>query len=234
MSSDSRQCDAEEKKTKAVDPVEELREELPHLELPALHRPRKFSKPPSSIIKGDVYIKSVKGNVYLVQGSRDEEQPQRSLSRNRNQSRRSQLAGMTPQSTAQDDPSSASETDETSAFDDTELEFIPPRRLAKSIHPPERPRVYRADERYHTSGRVSHTAQMSDTLKGKGKPRPASSVDSLLRPLRQESMEESATSGEFAAGSFRSDGDDGDGISAEEEDEESDDVGTCASHSRLC
>jgi hypothetical protein len=249
MSSSSRKRDPGRRRTKAADPDEESGGEGPQPR--ASHHPKMPQKPPTSIIKGDVHIKSVKGNVYLVQGSRDDELPQRSPTptRNRNPARRQQPTRTIKRSTAQCDSPSASEEDETSASDDTEPEYVAPRRPAKSMMPPERPRMRsekkkrdQADEGYHTSGTVSYTAQVLGKVKGKGKGR-ESSVSSIggasSRPRRDSKMSKEIGC-ETDTSSCHADGDNGDEVSAEEEedqteqnapheeDEASDDVCACA------
>ncbi|KAH8761374.1 hypothetical protein BGZ57DRAFT_931651 [Hyaloscypha finlandica] len=224
MSSSSRKRDPGRKRTKAADPDEESGGEGPQPR--ASHHPKTPQKPPTSIIKGDVHIKSVKGNVYLVQGSRDDELPQRSPTPTRNPTRRQQPTRTVKRSTAQCDSPSASEEDETSASDDTEPEYVAPRRSAKSMMPLERPRMHsekkkrdQADEGYHTSGTVSYTAQVLGKAKGKGKgkERSVSSIGSVSSRPRRDSKMSKETGCETDTSSCHADGDNGDEVSAEEE-----------------
>jgi len=258
MSSNSRRRDPGRKKTRPVDPGEQSGGEEPlYLQPRASHHSGRPQKPPTSIIKGDVHIKSVKGNVYLVQGSREEERPQRSSTPTRTPTRRQKPTRTTTRSIAQCDSPSASEEDETTASDEPEPEYVAPRRSTKSIVPPERPRMYsekkkrdQADEGYHTSGTVSYTAQVSGKAKGKGKgkERYASSTGgSSSRPRRDSKMSKEFVN-DSDASSYHSEGDDGDELSAgevedddqveqaapQEEDEASDDVCKSALPSRLC
>ncbi len=250
MSSSSRGRDPGRKQTRAVDPHEESGgDELLQPRTP--HHAKKSQKQPTSIIKGDVHIKSVKGNVYLVQGSRDEERPQRSSTPTRNPPRHQQSARTTKRSTTQCDPPSTSEEDATSASDDTEPEDVALRQSRIPMPPPVRPRKHsekkkrdQADEGYHTSGTVSYTAQVPGKLKGKGKgkekERSISPAASSSRRPRRDSKMSKETGGETDASSSHSDADDGDEGSAEgddeteqnapqEESEASDDVCICVS-----
>jgi hypothetical protein len=227
MSSSSRKRNPGRRRTKAADPDEESGGEGPQPR--ASHHPKRPQKPPTSIIKGDVHIKSVKGNVYLVQGSRDDELPQRSPTPTRKSARRQQPTRTIKRSTARCDSPSDSEEDETSASDDTEPEYVAPRRSAKSIIPPERPRMHsekkkrdQADEGYHTSGTVSYTAQVLGKVKGKGKgkERSVSSVGGLSSRPRRDSKMSKETGCETDTSSCHADGDNGIEVSAEEEEEE--------------
>ncbi len=230
MSSSSRRRDPGRKQTRAVDPREESGgDEL--LQPRAPHHAKKSQKQPTSIIKGDVHIKSVKGNVYLVQGSRDEERPPRSSTPTRNPPHRQQSARITKRPTAQCDPSSTSEEDAISASDDTEPEDVAHRQPRIPMAPPARPRKHpekkkrdQADEGYHTSGTVSYTAQVSGRVKGKGKgkERSISPVASSSRRPRRDSKMSRETGGDTDASSSHSDADDaddGDERSAEVDDE---------------
>jgi len=233
MSSSSRRRDPGRKQTRAVDPLhphdESGGDELLHSQPRAPHHAKKSQKQPTSIIKGDVHIKSVKGNVYLVQGSKDDEQRQRSSTPTRNPPRRQQSARTTKRSTTQCDLSSTSEEDATSASDDTEPEDVAPRQSRIPMPPPVRPRKHsekkrdQADEGYHTSGTVSYTAQVAGKVKGKGKgkekERSVSPVASSSRRPRRDSKMSKETAGEADASSSHSDADDRDEGSAEGDDE---------------
>jgi hypothetical protein len=94
------------------------------------------------------------------------------------------------------------------------------------------------DEGYHTSGTVSYTAQVALKGKGKGKQRPVSSAGSVSSRPRRDSKMSKETGDQTDASSFHSDADDGDEISAKDddpteqtaprqEDEASDDVREC-------
>jgi hypothetical protein len=261
MSSSSRRRDPGRKQTRAVDPHEESGGDEPpgalHSPPRAPHHAKKSQKQPTSIIKGDVHIKSVKGNVYLVQGSRDDERPQRSSTPTRNPPHHQQSARTLKRSTTQCDLSGTSEEDVTSASDDTEPEDVAPRQLRIPMPPPGRLRKHtekkrdQADEGYHTSGTVSYTAQVSGKVKGKGKgkekERSVSPVASSSRRTRRDSKMSRETVGEADESSSQSDADDRDEGSAEgddeieqtaqqdeDEDEASDDVCFCTSHLWLC
>jgi hypothetical protein len=181
MQSDSRRRDTRRsKKAVDLDSDEESGGEE-QLQPRASHHPKKSPKPPNGniIIKGDVHIKNVKGNFNLIQGRRDEPRTQRSATPTRNPPRRLQLSRATKPATIQCDSPSASDEDVTNGSDDSEPEHVAPKRSARSMNPPERPRMHsekkkrdQADEGYHTSG--TYTAE-GYKHSGKGKERSTSS-----------------------------------------------------------
>jgi hypothetical protein len=220
-----------------------------HSQPRASRHSKKPQKPPHRTIIIAENVNITNGNFSLVGGGRDESRSQRSSTPTRNPPRR-QPNRAKKQSTVQCESPSASDDDITSCSDDSRSEYVAPKRSARSMNPPERPRLHsgkkrrdQADEGYHTSGTVSYTAQVPG--KGKGKERSVSSVGSTSSRPRLSSSSGSRISKEREtetdATSYHSDGDNREEASADEygqteltaqlEDEEaSDDVRTCAFH----
>jgi hypothetical protein len=213
----------------------------------ASHHSKKPQKPPNGniIINGDVHIKNL-NDFNLIQGRRDEPRPQRSSTPVRNPTRRLHPNRTTTRSTAKCDSPSASEEDTTTQSDESEPENVAPKRPAKIISLPERPRLHsekkkreQADEGYHTSGTVSaYTAQVPAKVqgKGKGKERSVSSADSSSSRARLSSWSRESRERESETDAMSAEEDDPTEQNGHLEDEEaSDDVSLrlCDSRQRL-
>ena len=239
------------RKKKAVDSDEEAGGQV-FTQPRASHQSKKPTPKGNIVINGNVQIRNVEGNLTLFQELKDDPRSQPASNSTRASSRQLPPA-RNKRLTVQRDSPSASEEDLPSESDDTDPEYVAPKRPARSMNPPDQPRLHsekkrrhQLDEGYHsnhTSGTVSYTAQINSKqfVKGKGKERSAPSVDSSSSRPRLSSSAESRKSkerqNETDATSCHSDVENGAEESAEEDDwtennaypedeEASDDVGT--------